>query len=86
MLITLNKCVNVQTLTFLTVFPAVSGCAGADAVAAGSMAATLRVHALRRWDVTLQSLPAAVAHTHSLTVLAVTAAQHRTRRCRQKGQ
>lgn len=80
MLITGNK--PVQALTFLAVFSAVSGCAGADAMAAGAVAAALGIDALRRRDVTLQPLPAAVAHAHSLTVLAVTAAQHRTRRCR----
>lgn len=75
---------HVQALTFLTVLPAVSGCAGADAVAADAVAAALGVDALGCRDVALQPLPAAVAHTHSLTVLAVTAAQHRTRRCNEE--
>lgn len=73
-----------HSLTFLTVLAAVSGCAGAGAMAAGAVAAALGVDALRRQDITLQPLPAAVAHAHSLTVLAVTTAQHRTRRCSTK--
>lgn len=71
-----------QVLTFLAGLPAIPGCAGADTAAASAVAAALGVDALRRRDVTLQPLPAAIAHTHSFTVLAVTAAQHGARRCR----
>lgn len=67
-------------LTLCTALPFVADRAHTVAVGAGAVAAAKRVDALCDGDITLGSLPAAVAHTGALVVLAVAAAQHWARR------
>lgn len=73
----------VDTLrTFLAGFAAVTCFTSTAALGAGPATATAGVDALPLRHVTLQPLPAAVAHAQTLAVLSVPAAQHRTRHCR----
>ena len=69
-------------LTLCTALPFVADGAHAVAVGAGAVAAAKGVDALRDGDIALGSLPAAVAHTGALVVLAIATAQHRARRWR----
>lgn len=77
-----HRTANPARLTLCTALPFVADGAHAVAIGAGAVAAAKRVDALRDGDVALGSLPAAVAHTGALVVLAVATAQHRAGRCR----
>lgn len=72
----------VDTLrTFVAGFAAVTCFTSTAALGAGPVTAAAGVDALPLRYVTLQPLPAAVAHTQALAVLPVPAAQHGTRHC-----
>lgn len=79
-----NYIINSSALTLCTVLPFVANGTHAVAIGAGAVAAAKRVDALRDGDITLRPFPATVAHTGALVVLAVTAAQHRARRWRNR--
>lgn len=64
------------SLTLSTALPFVANGTHAIAISAGAVAAAKGVNALRNRDIALGSLPATVAHTGALVVLAVATAQH----------
>lgn len=68
-------------ITFLAGLATVTRFTGAAALGAGPVTATAGVDALALGHVTLQPLPAAVAHAHTLAVLPVPTAQHGTSHC-----
>lgn len=72
-------------ITFLTGLSTVTRFTGAAALGAGPVTATAGIDTLALRHVTLQALPAAVAHAHTLAVLSIPAAQHGTRRCNRDG-
>lgn len=76
----------VHFLTLSTALAFVADGAHTVAIGACAVAAAKRVNALRDWDVTLGSFPAAVTHTGAFVVLAVAAAQHGARRWRNRGE
>lgn len=77
-----HSSVTLLSLTLCTVHSFVADGAHTIAVGAGAMAAAKRVDALCDGDIALRALPATVAHTGALVVLAVATAEHRARRWR----
>lgn len=72
-------------ITFFTGLSTVTCFTGAAALGAGPVTVTAGVDALALRHVALKSLPAAVAHAHTLAVLSVPAAKHGTRHCNGDG-
>lgn len=71
------------SLTFLADFTTVTRRAAANAVGTRSVPAAVGVDALAHGHVALRALPATVADTRALIVLAIATTQHRARGCTQ---